>query len=78
MSVVVSVRTVVVFGDYWRRNYACRTTVVFILFTYIDCVQPVFFYFIAIGRCLIRRCSNHSSYILFFTTPLMFSRNNSP
>lgn len=28
MSVVVSVRTVVVFGDYWRRNYACRTTVV--------------------------------------------------
>lgn len=45
MSVVVSVRTVVVFGDYWRRNYACRTTVVFILFTYIDCVQPVFFLF---------------------------------
>lgn len=45
MSVVVSVRTVVVFGDYWRRNYACRTTVVlFYLLIFTASSQCFLFY----------------------------------
>lgn len=47
-------------------------------FLKINSVSSQCLYFIAIGRCLIRRSLIRSSYILFSTTSLMFSRNNSP